>query len=196
MAEIVAKYGSKERELGARLMKKYGVPLPTSVSTIKLHEVLAEFNMVDEDHTPHTSGGVQQAAGSSGEMLGDGKVGINVAPRAREEPIQDAAGEAEDDDEDLEDGEINVKQKLDFLSSSFDPLEALTAAGASPPFPDEPSLDNITKCRSMVEAVEVTLETRRAIVDGRGGEAKGRAIPGELGQGLGPGNVVGCGASA
>lgn len=49
MAEIIAKYGSKERELSARLLKKYGRPLPLEVSPQEVREVLSEFSMQDEE---------------------------------------------------------------------------------------------------------------------------------------------------
>lgn len=49
MAEIVAKYGSRENELCARLLKKYGRPLPSSVSAQEVRKVLAEFAMEDQD---------------------------------------------------------------------------------------------------------------------------------------------------
>lgn len=61
MAEIVAKYGSKEKELSARLLKKYGRPLAQSVSAIELRKTLAQFGMEDQD----CSGGGSSAAAAA-----------------------------------------------------------------------------------------------------------------------------------
>lgn len=63
MAEIVAKYGSKEKELSARLLKKYGQPLPQSVRAEELRQVLARFGMEDQ-------GGAGSGSGASGGSTG------------------------------------------------------------------------------------------------------------------------------
>ena len=67
MAEIVAKYGSKEKELSARLLKKYGRPLPQSVPAEELRQVLARFGMEDEGSAESGSG---SGSGASRESAG------------------------------------------------------------------------------------------------------------------------------
>ena len=66
MAEIVAKYGSKEKELSARLLKKYGRPLPQSVPAEELRQVLARFGMEDQGSEGRAS---RESSGTSEHRL-------------------------------------------------------------------------------------------------------------------------------
>lgn len=78
--EIIAKYGLKERELAARLLSKYGRPLPRSVSNQELRKVLADFGMQDEDpatqraeHAPATSAAKSTLSTPSTSSVGGAK---------------------------------------------------------------------------------------------------------------------------
>lgn len=78
MAQIVSKYGSKEKELSARLLKKYGQPLPPSVPPADLRRVLTEFGMEDQDLVAGAAG---RARGGEAGPAGTGS-GLSTAPAA------------------------------------------------------------------------------------------------------------------
>lgn len=123
MAEIVAKYGSKEKELSTRLLKKYGRPLPPWVPAHDLRGVLLEFGMKDQD----VAGGAGPAsAASAPAAAAAAAVGGTSDERARRNPdgavrLGDWAGQGERQAERQPGG-----RQLDFRSKFFDPLQVRT----------------------------------------------------------------------
>lgn len=132
MAEIVAKYGSKEKELSARLLKKYGRPLPASVASQDLRLVLLEFGMEDDDAArgkpsdpDRTSSPLSPAGTISTAIAGAGSAGTRVAgrePAARDTKTPErregaAVGGA---------GSSPTPKELNFRSKFFDPLQVGT----------------------------------------------------------------------
>lgn len=83
MAEIVAKYGSKEKELSARLHKKYGRPLPPSVPSQELQRVLVEFGMEDQDLVAAESG----VAGAATVSVAASTAAAAAAPALAPAPV-------------------------------------------------------------------------------------------------------------
>ncbi|CAM9098301.1 unnamed protein product, partial [Ectocarpus sp. 4 AP-2014] len=151
MAEIVAKYGSKEKELSARLLKKYGRPLPASVASQDLRRVLLEFGMEDEDlargkpsdadqrSSPLSPTGTMSTAAAGAGSTGSGVAGREPAARDNKElGREEGAGSSPTGDE------------LNFRSKFFDPLQALLHKTLHPPFPKEPALDNLAKFYRML----------------------------------------------
>ncbi|CAM9872686.1 unnamed protein product, partial [Ectocarpus sp. 8 AP-2014] len=151
MAEIVAKYGSKEKELSARLLKKYGRPLPPSVASQDLRRVLLEFGMEDEDlargkpsdpdrrSSPLSPTGTMSTAAAGAGSAGTGVAGREPAARDNEKLGRgEGAGSSPTGDE------------LNFRSKFFEPLQALLHKTLRPPFPKEPALDNLAKFYRML----------------------------------------------
>lgn len=123
MAEIVAKYGSKEKELSARLLKKYGRPLPPSVPSQELQRVLADFGMEDQDLIAAGAGGAgpATAAAAAAAMGSSGSIGVTrqeepAAATAREEHGQEGHTEGVRE-------RPPTANELNFRSKFFDPLK-------------------------------------------------------------------------
>ncbi|CAM9582648.1 unnamed protein product, partial [Ectocarpus fasciculatus] len=156
MAEIVAKYGSKEKELSARLLKKYGRPLPSSVASQDLRRVLLEFGMEDEDMArgkpsdpdprssplPPTGTIPTAAAGASSAGTGVARREPTAKDNKPSGRGEGAAGGGA--------GSSPTGDELNFRSKSFDPLQALLHKKLRPPFPKEPALDNLAKFYRML----------------------------------------------
>ncbi|CAM9273813.1 unnamed protein product, partial [Ectocarpus sp. 12 AP-2014] len=151
MAEIVAKYGSKEKELSARLLKKYGRPLPASVASQDLRRVLLEFGIEDEDLArgkpsdpdprllPLSPTETMSTAAAGAGSAGTGVAGREPATRdSKELGREEGAGSSPTGDE------------LNFRSKFFNPLQALLHKTLRPPFPKEPALDNLAKFYRML----------------------------------------------
>lgn len=124
MAEIVAKYGSKEKELSARLLKKYGRPLPPSVPAQDLRRVLLEFGMEDQDAAggaePETAAAAPAAASpATAERTNDVGDRREIAGAARQE-----GGQGQGRGKDEKQAEKPPRgSELNFRSKFFDPLQ-------------------------------------------------------------------------
>lgn len=124
MAEIVAKYGSKEKELSARLLKKYGRPLPASVASQDLQRVLLEFGMEDEDlargepsDPDRRSSPLSPTGTMSKAAAGAGSAGTGVAGREPAARDNKKLGRGEGV------GSSPTGDELNFRSKFFDPLQ-------------------------------------------------------------------------
>eukprot|EP00903_Cladosiphon_okamuranus_P011581 g10894.t1 len=156
IAEIVAKYGLKEKELSARLLRKYGRPLPPSVPARDLRRVLLEFGMEDQDMAggaglapvvaPPAAAAVAEAGGT-----GDEQDRRNPSSAAR---LEAQAGKSERPAErPPRGGELNFRSKF------FNPLQALNHETLRPPFPRERALDNLAKFARIMPKRAATAET-------------------------------------
>eukprot|EP00752_Nemacystus_decipiens_P014591 g12993.t2 len=145
MAEIVAKYGSREKELSARLLKKYGRPLPPSVPAQELRRVLLEFGMEDQD-VPRGAG--QGSVG--GPAAGDGASEEGAMRDPTGGAHQNRAQEGQQHHGGRQAERPPRGSELNFRSKFFDPLQALNHDTLRPPFPRERALDNLAKFARML----------------------------------------------
>lgn len=124
MAEIVAKYGSKEKELSARLLKKYGRPLPPSVPAQDLRRVLLEFGMADQDvaggagSAPAVAAAPAAAATAAADGASDEGARRDPSGAAR---LEGQAGQGEG-----QAARPPRRSELNFRSKYFDPLQVRT----------------------------------------------------------------------
>lgn len=135
MAEIVAKYGAKEKELSARLLKKYGRPLPPSVPAHELRRVLLEFGLEDRE----LAGAVGQASATppaaptaaAVDRTSDESARRDPAVAGRQEGRQEGQGQGQRQGQAQGQGERQAERppggsELDFRSKFFDPLQVRT----------------------------------------------------------------------
>lgn len=164
MEQIISKYASKEQELSARLLKKYGQGLAHAIPAETLRQIFVQFDMEDRDRDyPANAGGDTARDGSSEAKEADAVLANKCAPDtaassgASAAAVADAAlptpeaivGRENEANGRAEQTPHSLPPKgsaLDFRSRFFDPLQVcalwLTIATAASPLGSPNNLAN------------------------------------------------------